>query len=102
MSIYTSKVNKMKNRYRALNIIMIAAILTLATTITIIVQALYNAGFYRPVPGGVMVSAGNYYATSSYVVEDQATGTRYLFIVRHLPYYAGTNEIYQPTASSDY
>ncbi len=64
--------------------------------------SLYNDGFYRPVPGGVMVFTGEYFGTSSYVVEDQATGERFLLIVYHLPKHAGIYEIYQPNTSSGY
>ena len=49
-----------------------------------------------------MVSAGDYFGTSGYVVEDQSTGERFLLIVYHLPKRAGTYEIYQPDTLSSY
>lgn len=92
----------MYRQRKILYMMTILLMLTLATTLTIIVHALYNTDFYRPVPGGVMISAGSYFATSSYVVEDQSTGERFLLVVYHLPRYAGTYEIYQPTTSNSY
>lgn len=92
----------MKLWHGASSAMIIIAIVSLAVTITIIAQALYNTGFYRPVPGGVMITAGDFYGTSSYVVEDETTGTRYLLIAYHVAYYGGTDEIYQPTTSSSY
>jgi len=88
--------------YRLLKSVLVLASTTPLAVLFTTALGLYNDGFYRPVPAGVMVSSGDYYATTSYVVEDTSTGKRYLLVVYHLFEANSSLDAYQPTPYSDY